>query len=125
MKLWLSIGALSGFLAVAIGAFGAHGLGSRVPPEQLATFEIGARYHMYHALALLAVAWLASREPGLVVSVAGWAFVVGTILFSGSLYYLGATGSKALVLVTPMGGVAFMIGWICLFAAGLRLPSAG
>lgn len=125
MKLWLSIGALSGFLAVAIGAFGAHGLGSRVSPEQLATFEIGARYHMYHALALLAVAWLASREPGLVVSVAGWAFVVGTILFSGSLYYLGATGSKALVLVTPMGGVAFMIGWICLFAAGLRLPSAG
>ncbi|HUD52194.1 DUF423 domain-containing protein [Parvibaculum sp.] len=125
MKLWLSIGALSGFLAVAIGAFGAHGLGSRVPPEQLVTFEIGARYHMYHALALLAVAWLASREPGLVVSVAGWAFVVGTILFSGSLYYLGATGSKTLVLVTPMGGVAFMIGWICLFAAGLRLPSAG
>lgn len=125
MKLWLSIGALSGFLAVAIGAFGAHGLGSRVSPEQLATFEIGARYHMYHALALLAVAWLASREPGLVVSVAGWAFVVGTVLFSGSLYYLGATGSKALVLVTPMGGVAFMIGWICLFAAGLRLPPAG
>jgi uncharacterized membrane protein YgdD (TMEM256/DUF423 family) len=125
MKLWLSIGALSGFLAVAIGAFGAHGLGARVPPEQLATFEIGARYHMYHAPALLAVAWLASREPGLVVSAAGWAFVVGTILFSGSLYYLGATGSKALVLATPMGGVAFMIGWICLFAAGLRLPSAG
>jgi len=125
MKFWLSIGALSGFLAVAIGAFGAHGLGSRVPPEQLATFEIGARYHMYHALALLAVAWLASREPTALVSTAGWAFIVGTILFSGSLYYLGATGSKALVLVTPMGGVAFMIGWICLLVAGLRLPSAG
>lgn len=125
MKLWLTIGALSGFFAVALGAFGSHGLAHRVPPEQITTFEIGVRYHMYHALALFAVAWLASREPGALVSTAGWAFVAGIVLFSGSLYFLGLTGSKALVLVTPLGGVAFMIGWLCLFATGLKLPSAG
>lgn len=123
MKFWLTIGALSGLLAVAFGAFGAHGLANRVPQEQLDAFEIGARYHMYHALALLAVAWLAAREPSTLVSMAGWAFVAGTLLFSGSLYVLGVTGSRALVLVTPVGGVAFMLGWACLLAAGLKAPA--
>ncbi|MGB3810816.1 MAG: DUF423 domain-containing protein [Parvibaculum sp.] len=122
MKLWLTIGAFSGFLAVALGAFGAHGLAARVPADQLNAFEIGARYHMYHALALLVVAWLASQAPGALVSTAGWAFVIGTVLFSGSLYVLGVTGSRALVLVTPIGGLAFMIGWVCLIARGLKLP---
>lgn len=123
MKLWLTIGALSGLLAVALGAFGAHGLANKVPQEQLNAFEIGARYHMYHALALLAVAWLASREPSSLVSMAGWAFLAGIVLFSGSLYVLGLTGSRALVLVTPIGGVSFMVGWICLLVAGLRVPT--
>lgn len=122
MKLWLSVAAFSGFLAVALGAFGAHGLASRATPEELNAFEIGARYQMYHALALLAVAWLATRGDSALVTTAGWAFVVGTLLFSGSLYVLGLTGSRALVLITPMGGAAFMLGWICLFVRALKLP---
>lgn len=122
MKLWLTIGALSGFLAVAFGAFGAHGLVNRVTPDQLNAYEIGARYHMYHALALLAVAWLATQGDSALVSTAGWAFVVGTLLFSGSLYMLGITGSRALVLATPIGGVAFLFGWACLAARALKLP---
>lgn len=122
MKLWLTIGALSGFLAVAFGAFGAHGLVNRVTPDQLNAYEIGARYHMYHALALLAVAWLATQGDSALVSTAGWAFVVGTLLFSGSLYILGITGSRALVLATPIGGVAFLFGWACLAARALKLP---
>ena len=121
MKLWLTMAGLSGFLAVALGAFAAHGLGHKVPAEQLAAFETGARYHMYHALALLAVAWLASVVPGSLVSTAGWAFIAGILLFSGSLYVLGVTGSRALVIVTPLGGVAFLIGWVCLAAAGWKL----
>jgi uncharacterized membrane protein YgdD (TMEM256/DUF423 family) len=122
MKLWLSIAAFSGFLAVALGAFGAHGLANRATPQELNAFEIGARYHMYHALALLCVAWLASQGDSALVSTAGWAFVAGILLFSGSLYVLGVTGSRALVLVTPIGGVAFMVGWLCLFARALKFP---
>lgn len=121
MKLWLTIGALSGFLSVALGAFAAHGLQARVGPAELAVFETGARYQMYHALALLAVAWVAAQGGGTFASVAGWAFVAGTILFSGSLYYLGLTGSRALVMITPIGGVAFLIGWLSLAVAGWPL----
>lgn len=121
MKLWLTIGALSGFLSVALGAFAAHGLQSRVGPTELAVFETGARYQMYHALALLAVAWVAAQGGGTATTFAGWAFVAGTILFSGSLYYLGITGSRALVMVTPIGGVAFLAGWIALAVAGWSL----
>ncbi len=120
MKLWLTLGAFSGFLAVAFGAFGAHGLANRATPEELHAFEIGARYHMYHALALLAVAWLTTQGDSALVTTAGWAFIVGTVLFSGSLYVMGITGSRALVLATPMGGGAFLIGWLCLFARALK-----
>lgn len=120
MRTWLTLGALSGFIAVALGAFGAHGLQARMPQARLDTFEIGARYQMYHALALLAVAWAASWSQSSLVNAAGWAFLIGTILFSGSLYYLGLTGSRALVLVTPMGGAAFLLGWLCLAILGFR-----
>lgn len=123
MKFWLTIGALSGFLAVAFGAFGAHGLANRATPEELNAFEIGARYHMYHALALLAVAWLATQGDSALVGAAGWAFLIGTVLFSGSLYVMGITGSRALVLATPLGGVGFLIGWLCLVARALKLPA--
>lgn len=122
MRLWLTLGALSGFLAVAFGAFGAHGLANRATPEELNAFEIGARYHMYHALALISVGWFASQGPSPLVSTAGWAFVVGIVLFSGSLYVLGATGSRSLVLATPLGGTAFLIGWACLIARALKFP---
>lgn len=121
MKLWLLLGAVNGFLAVGFGAFGAHGLKARAAAVDLAAFETGAQYHMTHALALLAVAWVASNAPSTLTTTAGWAFTVGILLFSGSLYFLGITGSRALVLATPIGGTAFMIGWFCLAIAAYRL----
>ncbi len=113
-RLFFALGALSGFLAVALGAFAAHGLKSRLAPEMLATFEVGVRYQMYHALALLAAAWALARWPGPVAAASGWLFVAGTLLFSGSLYALSLTGEKWLGAVTPVGGLAFLAGWLCL-----------
>jgi uncharacterized membrane protein YgdD (TMEM256/DUF423 family) len=109
--------AVSGFIAVALGAFAAHGLKARLAPEVLATFEVGVRYQMYHALALLAVAWACTRWPGTLANGAGWLFVAGTLVFSGSLYLLALTGEKWLGAITPLGGLAFLAGWICLAAA--------
>jgi len=113
-RVFFGLGALSAGLAVALGAFAAHGLRGRLSPEALATFETGARYHMYHALALLAVAWASARWPGGATSAAGWLFVAGTVLFSGSLYLLAVTGVRALGAITPLGGLAFIAGWIAL-----------
>ncbi|MEQ8747682.1 DUF423 domain-containing protein [Pyruvatibacter sp.] len=121
MKLWLTLAALNGFIAVAAGAFGAHGLQGRVGERALAAFETGAQYHMYHALALIAVAWLASLSTHSGITLAGWAFFIGIILFSGSLYFYGLTESRALVLVTPLGGLAFLIGWAALVWAAVTL----
>src|SRR5213075_2169023 len=87
-------GAVSAFIAVAAGAFGAHALRARLAPELLAAFETGARYQMYHALALFAVAWACSHWPGVPVRAAGWLFIGGTLLFSGSLYLLSLTGAR-------------------------------
>lgn len=111
-------GAISGFLAVAAGAFGAHALRAQLAPGQLLTFETAARYQMYHALALLAVAWASTRWPGLPVRAAGWLFIGGTVLFSGSLYILALTGARWLGAVTPLGGLLFLAGWLSL-AAGI------
>jgi uncharacterized membrane protein YgdD (TMEM256/DUF423 family) len=113
-RLFFSIGALSAIVAVAAGAFGAHALRTRLSPEYLAVFETAARYQMYHALALLAVAWAVNRWPGLLPIWAGWLFLVGTVLFSGSLYALALTGARWWGAVTPLGGVAFLAGWVCL-----------
>ncbi|MGH7673937.1 MAG: DUF423 domain-containing protein [Gemmatimonadales bacterium] len=107
-------GSLSALVAVAAGAFGAHALRGRLSPEMLAAFETGARYHMYHALALLAVAWAATRWPGPAVRVAGWLFLAGTLVFSGSLYLLSLTGLRALGAITPVGGFCFLGGWVAL-----------
>ena len=112
------LGAVSAGLAVAAGAFGAHALRLRLPPDLLAVFETGARYQMYHALALLAVAWAASRWPTPVMQAAGWCFVAGTVLFSGSLYLLSLTGVRWLGAVTPLGGLLFLAGWL-LMAYGI------
>jgi len=121
-RLFLILGACSAALGVAAGAFGAHALRARVEPRLLEVFETGARYQMYHALALIAVAWVASR--GLagqgIATVAGWCFVAGTVLFSGSLYAMTLTGIRALGAITPLGGVAFIAGWICLAVAASR-----
>ncbi len=119
-RFFLGVGALSAGLSVAAGAFGAHGLRAHVAPEMLAVFETGARYQMYHALALIAVAWVAGRDAARSVRVAGVAFVVGTLLFSGSLYLLALTGIRWLGAITPLGGVAFLVGWGCLAWSALR-----
>ena len=113
-RLFAVCGALSACCAVAAGAFGAHALRLRLPPEMLAVFETGARYQMYHALALLAVAWAATRWPLPAVHTAGWLFIAGTVLFSGSLYLLSLTGVRWLGAVTPLGGVLFLAGWLSL-----------
>jgi uncharacterized membrane protein YgdD (TMEM256/DUF423 family) len=107
-------GALSAFVAVAAGAFGAHALRSRLGPELLAVFETAARYQMYHALALIAVAWAMSRWGTPQLRAAGWLFLAGTILFSGSLYLLALTGVRGLGAVTPFGGLCFLAGWLLL-----------
>ncbi len=120
-EFWLALAAASGFVAVAAGAFGAHGLEGRAGAAELAAFDTAARYQMYHALALVAVAWLADRGTSpRAVSVSGWSFVVGTVLFSGSLYFLGVTGSRALVWLTPLGGLGFLAGWAGLAFAAVR-----
>jgi uncharacterized membrane protein YgdD (TMEM256/DUF423 family) len=117
---FLLIGALGGFLGVAAGAFGAHALRSRLSPEMLAVFETGVRYQMYHVFAVLITAAAVGRTGGAPLLVAaGWSFVAGIVLFSGSLYALAFTGVSSLGAVTPIGGLAFLIGWACLavFAA--------
>lgn len=113
-RLFFGIGALSALVSVAAGAFGAHALRARLTPEHLAVFETAARYQMYHALGLLAVAWAVTRWPGALPVWAGWLFAAGTVLFSGSLYILALTGTRWWGAVTPLGGVAFLAGWICL-----------
>jgi uncharacterized membrane protein YgdD (TMEM256/DUF423 family) len=124
-RVFFLLGALSAGLGVAIGAFGAHGLRGRLSEEMLSVFETGARYQMYHALGLLAAGWAVSRTSGAAAVSAGWLFAAGTVLFSGSLYALALTGVRALGAVTPLGGVAFIAGWIALAVAALRLPGAG
>jgi len=117
---FLQLGALSGFIGVAAGAFGAHALRSRLDADLLAVFETGARYQMYHALALIAAAWASTRWPGTLATAAGWCFATGTLLFSGSLYALALTGVRGLGAVTPLGGAAFLAGWLCLALAASR-----
>src|SRR3982750_1699545 len=113
-RVFFAIGAVSAFVGVALGAFGAHGLKSRLDPEMLAIFEVGVRYQMYHAFALVAAAWAASRWPGTAITASGWGFLVGTVVFSGSLYLLALTGVRWLGAITPIGGVAFLAGWLLL-----------
>ncbi len=114
-RTFAALGAGFGFLAVALGAFGAHALRARLTPEDLATFEIGVRYQMYHALALFVVAWASTRWPtGSELTWAGWAFTVGIVVFSGSLYLLVLSGTRWLGAITPIGGVAFLAGWALL-----------
>lgn len=118
-RLLLAVGAVSGAIAVATGAFGAHGLVSLVTPERLATFRTGASYHLAHALAVVLAALVAAHVPGRAVRAAGWLFIAGTVLFSGSLYALVLLDLPVLGAVTPLGGVAFIAGWLALaFGAG-------
>lgn len=120
MERWLVLGAVNAFLAVAAGAFGAHALKARLAPDLLAIFDTAARYHLSHALALLAVGFLAQHRPGPLVDAAGWSLLAGIALFSGSLYVLALTGTRWLGAVTPLGGVAFLAGWVLFALAAMK-----
>ena len=119
-RLFFTIGCAFGLTGVALGAFGAHALKARLSPDMLATFEVGVRYQLIHALALLAVAWAHTRWPGARVNASGWLFTIGMLLFCGSLYALSLTGVRGLGMVTPIGGVALLAGGLCLLCAPWR-----
>ena len=113
----LLFGSLAGVTGVALGAFGAHVLQLRLSPDMLAVFDTGVRYHLYHALALLGTALTAGRLESRLPAAAGWLFVSGILLFSGSLYLLAFTGIRTFGVITPIGGLAFLLGWTCLAIA--------
>ena len=123
---WIKMGASLGFFAVAIGAFGAHGLKERMEGlGTAATFKTGVDYHMFHVTAILALGLFLkapSRGPSLASTVAGWSFILGILLFSGSLYILAITGVKVFGAITPLGGVAFLVGWVA-FALAASGPT--
>lgn len=119
-RVFFGIGCGFALLGVATGAFGAHALQTRLTPERLATYEVAVRYQMYHALALLAVAWAATRWPGGPVHAAGWLFVFGIVVFSGTVYALALGGPRWLGAVTPIGGLSFMLAWGLLAWTALR-----
>lgn len=123
MRIWLILAALNGFVAVAAGAIGSHILRARAGSgADIEVFETAVRYHMWHALALFAIAWLASIEPDrTMVPIAGWAFVAGIVLFCGTLYSIGITGSRALAGLAPIGGMAFLAGWAALAVAAWQM----
>lgn len=107
-------GAVSAFIAVALGAFGAHALKEKLPVDLLSIFEVGVRYQFYHALGLFVVAWAVAQFPDAGLSPAGWLFIAGTAIFSGSLYVLSLTGVRWLGAITPVGGLCFLAGWLWL-----------
>jgi uncharacterized membrane protein YgdD (TMEM256/DUF423 family) len=120
MRLFFILGSVLAGVGVALGAFAAHGLRNTLSAADLATFEVGVRYHMYHALALLAVAGAVARWESSTAVAAGWFFTAGIVLFSGSLYLLVLAGPRWLVAITPLGGVAFLVGWALLAWTALQ-----
>lgn len=119
-KWLLLMAALLGFISVAAGAFGAHALKNRLNAEMLAIFEVGTRYQMYHALAMCILVGFSLLVPSLLALLSGWMFLIGTLIFSGSLYLLAFTGVRSLGAITPIGGVFLLIGWICFAIAIYR-----
>jgi uncharacterized membrane protein YgdD (TMEM256/DUF423 family) len=119
-RVFLIFAALSGFVAVAAGAFGAHALKARLAPDLLAIFDTAVRYQMFHVAGLIAAAWLAARGVNAAALASGWCFVTGTLIFSGSLYALALTGTRWLGAITPVGGVLFLLGWLLLAWAAWR-----
>lgn len=119
-RLFFAAGAVACGLAVAVGAFGAHALRDRLAPEALGTFETAVRYHFFHALALFVVTYAVQRWPESATNMAGWLFITGLVLFSGSLYVLALSGVRWLGAITPLGGVAFIAGWAILAWAAWR-----
>lgn len=121
-RFFFAAGCVSALVAVTLGAFGAHGLRGRLVPDMLTTFDIGVRYQMYHALGLVAVGLGMTRWPSSSMALAGWLFIAGTLVFSGSLYVLALSGQRWLGAVTPIGGAAFIAGWIVLAWAAWARP---
>ncbi|WP_137974708.1 DUF423 domain-containing protein [Pseudomonas sp. F(2018)] len=120
LRVFLLLAALAGFTGVALGAFAAHGLKGQLSTEYLAVFQTGVHYQLVHALALSGVALLAERLPGRLLTAAGSLFAVGILLFSGSLYALTLSGLGKLGMITPLGGLCFLAGWLCLGLAAWR-----
>ena len=119
-RLFIRLGAVAGFVGVALGAFGAHALRARLSADHLAVFETGVRYQLLHAIALVLVGVLIVRRPTRLTTAAGWCFTLGIVLFSGSLYVLSLTGTTAVGVVTPLGGLFFLGGWACLALAEVK-----
>jgi uncharacterized membrane protein YgdD (TMEM256/DUF423 family) len=121
LKTFIVLGSLNAFLSVALGAFGAHGLKSKLSADMLAVYQTGVQYHAIHAIGLILIAILSDKLPGSSLIVwSGWSLFVGIILFSGSLYVLSITGIKVLGAITPLGGLAFLLGWLLLAVAALK-----
>lgn len=121
MKIFLILGSLNAFLAVALGAFGAHGLRGKISPQMLDVYQTGVQYQMYHAIALILTAIAADRLSGsALIPWAGWSFLIGIVLFSGSLYVLSITGIRSFGAITPIGGLAFLIGWLLLLFGAVK-----
>lgn len=114
MKFFMLFGAINGFLAVALGAFGAHGLEGKITEKALATWEKAVHYQMFHAIALFIIGFIATKIDAMSVMWAGIFFSIGVVLFSGSLYIYSTTGIKQLAMITPFGGVFFLVGWVLL-----------
>jgi len=121
MKLWIVLGTLIMFSGVALGAFGAHSLKTVLTPETKPIYQTAVLYHLVHGLAILIVALLINSMRGPFASMAGWLFLIGIFLFSGSLYALSVTGISRLGAITPLGGLAFLVGWLSLFIGALRI----
>lgn len=127
-RLFLVLAGIFGFLGVALGAFGAHGLKAKLEAAadgavRLGWWQTGAQYHLVHALALVVAAYLAARQGGTAASVAGFCFAGGIVLFSGSLYTMTLTGVRVLGAVTPFGGLLMLVGWAAVVMAALKMPS--
>jgi uncharacterized membrane protein YgdD (TMEM256/DUF423 family) len=120
-KIFLMLGSINAFLSVALGAFGAHALKSKLSPDMLAVYQTGVQYHMIHALALILVAIVSDKlGNSSLVTVSGWSMLIGIVLFSGSLYALSLSGIKILGAITPLGGVGFLLGWALLAIAAMK-----
>ena len=120
VKTFVTLGALFAFAGVALGAFAAHLLKDRLTPEMFQIYEVGIRYHIYHVPAIFLVAILAALYPNVNATPAGWLFVVGIIVFSGSLYALSLTGVRMFGAITPIGGLCFLAGWLWLVWIAMR-----
>lgn len=120
MKLFIILGALNGFIAVALGAFGAHGLEGKIPDKYLETWQTAVQYQMFHAVGLLVIGILAGKISSPLINWSGWLMLIGIILFSGSLFVLSVTQIKVLGAITPLGGVSFLVAWILMIIAAYK-----